>query len=371
MSLNYLPSDGSVLDSLVGRGLTPHVAWRVSFVTVPFVIVVFMALMILFFAPDTPTGPWKDRHLNQTIAVSTSEVAQSPTGQVVDVSKFGMEDASQSGCIVSSESAELEKGEDVAKRRGSATTYDTADVKAAEAALIQKPTVMDILKVAFSLPTLTQCACYFVTFGCELSINSILSAFDIEASGKPAWSQSYAGDWAAMYGLLNVVSRPLGGYIGDLLYPLVGVEGKKFWMIFCMTPNATKSDPVGAVVQGIVLICIGAIPNIPIHALIGATAAAAIFTEAANGANFAVVPHVHPARNGIVSGLTGAAGNVGGIVFSLVFRFEGTNYHKAYWIIGVISVILPLTVCWIPVPKVHCVFPSVLIVISFPASVGG
>ena len=187
--------------------MTPHVAWRVSFVVVPFIIVVFMALMILFFAPDTPTGAWKDRHLNQTVVVDPSETPQSPTGQVVDIARNGMEDASQSGHLATRESMEMEKGEDGAKRRGS-TIYDTADIKAAEAALIQKPTIKDVLKVACSLPTLTQCACYFVTFGCELAINGILSAFYIQASGKPAWSQRYAGDWAAMYGLLNVVSSP-------------------------------------------------------------------------------------------------------------------------------------------------------------------
>lgn len=101
------------------------------------------------------------------------------------------------------------------------------------------------------------------------------------------------------------------------------------------------------------MICIGAIANLPTHALIGATAVAAMFTEASNGANFAVVPHVHPGRNGMVSGLTGASGNLGGIVFNLIFRLEGTNYHKSYSIIGAISLILSLSVSWIPVPKVE------------------
>jgi len=108
-----------------------------------------------------------------------------------------------------------------------------------------------------------------------------------------------------------------------------------------------------------------------IHALIGATAVAAIFTEAGNGANFSVVPHVHPNRNGIVSGLTGAFGNLGGIVFNLVFRFEGTNYHKAYWIIGVISLLLPLCVCWIPVPKVRFKYLICANHISFLANKAG
>jgi MFS transporter, NNP family, nitrate/nitrite transporter len=112
--------------------------------------------------------------------------------------------------------------------------YDTSDVKFAEATLVKKPSMMDVVKVAMSLTTLVQVACYFVTFGSELSVNSNLSSFYISASGTPAWSQTLAANWAAMYGLLNVIARPLGGYISDSIYPVLGVEGKKYWMIFCM-----------------------------------------------------------------------------------------------------------------------------------------
>ena len=108
----------------------------------------------------------------------------------------------------------------------------------------------------------------------------------------------------------------------------------------------------GGFIQGIVLTTIGFMPKLHIHSLIAAVAVAAIFTEAGNGANFAVVPHVHPASNGIVSGLTGASGNLGGIVFALIFRFNGTNYHKSYWIIGIISTALSLCMSWIRVPRV-------------------
>jgi NNP family nitrate/nitrite transporter-like MFS transporter len=233
---HVVPSNGSVLDSLVARGETPHVAWRVSFVVVPFIIIMFMALVILFFAPDTPTGPWKDRHLNQPMRAHASGASTTPatTGQVVDVAGYGMEDGIKSSNVSGNDSAELEKGEDLTKSRTDAT-YDTSDIKFAEATLIKKPHPLDVLKIALSLPTLTNMACYFVSFGTELSFNSNLSAFYIAESRKPAWSQSLAGDWAAMYGLLNIVTRPLGGYIADSLYPLVGVEGKKYWMIFCMS----------------------------------------------------------------------------------------------------------------------------------------
>ena len=34
-------------------------------------------------------------------------------------------------------------------------------------------------------------------------------------------------------GLLNLVTRPLGGYIGDVIYRFYGTKGKKAWIIFC------------------------------------------------------------------------------------------------------------------------------------------
>lgn len=64
------------------------------------------------------------------------------------------------------------------------------------------------------------------------------------------------------------------------------------------------------------------------------------------------------------SGVTGAAGNLGGIVFALIFRFvtittvtkgvatTGSNYGKAMIIIGAITIGLNLAVSWIrPIPK--------------------
>lgn len=78
----------------------------------------------------------------------------------------------------------------------------------------------------------------------------------------------------------------------------------------------------------------------------------AFFLEGANGMNYALVPHVHPYANGIVSGFVGASGNLGGIVFACIFLEEGTNYGKAFWIIGTIVMCLNLALCWIrPVPK--------------------
>lgn len=195
----------------------------------------FVATMILLYAPDTPTGMWKDRHLNQ-IRLDIPAGTPTPAGRIVDTARYGLDDVIQCANASTQDSAALERDdfseEGSTIRRGHAL-LDGEDVKAAEASLIKKPRPVDLLKVACSPPVLTQMACYFVTFGSELSINGVLSSLYMEASGSQAWSQRHAGSRAAIYGLLNIAARPLGGLIADQIYPRLGVEGKKYWMIFC------------------------------------------------------------------------------------------------------------------------------------------
>jgi len=87
------------------------------------------------------------------------------------------------------------------------------------------------------------------------------------------------------------------------------------------------------------------------NTMFGLIAGMAFFLEAANGANYALVPHVHPHANGIVSGVTGAAGNFGGIIFAIIFRYCGTDYAKPFYIIGAIMIGVNVLVSWIkPIP---------------------
>ena len=76
------------------------------------------------------------------------------------------------------------------------------------------------------------------------------------------------------------------------------------------------------------------------------------FLEGANGLNYSLVPHVHPYANGVVSGFTGACGNLGGIVSAIIFRYNAPNYGRSLWIIGVMAMAINIAVCWIkPIPK--------------------
>jgi NNP family nitrate/nitrite transporter-like MFS transporter len=50
-----------------------------------------------------------------------------------------------------------------------------------------------------------------------------------------------------------------------------------------------------------------------------------------------------------MSGIVGGAGNVGGIIFTLIFRFQPAS-GKAWWIMGVICVAINAVLVVIPVP---------------------
>lgn len=218
-----------------------------------------------------------------------------------------------------------------------------------------------LARVALSRHALFHAATYACSFGGELAVNAVLAAY--YAASFPRLGQTRAAALAAAFGFLNAATRPLGGAVADLLYRRAcrargGGEGeggysdggdcveglwlKKAWIHVC------------GLLTGALLILIGALDPGDLGLAVGLVVAMAVFHEAGNGANFALLPHVHPHAHGVLSGVTGAGGNLGGVVFAVVFRFVdgGTNYAKAFWIIGVIHIAVNLAVCWIPpVPR--------------------
>ena len=213
---------------------------------------------------------------------------------------------------------------------------------AAQSEIIIPPTFASTLPVIFSLHALFHVATYACSFGGELAINAILGAYYMK--NFPTLGQTNASNYAAIFGFLNFVTRPLGGVVGDLVYKHVGggLWAKKAWIHVC------------GFATGALLIVIGVLDPKDLGMMVGLVVLMAVFHEAGNGANFALLPHVYPQANGVLSGLTGAGGNLGGVVFAIIFRFMGggTDYAKGFWVIGVIHLILNLAVCWIPpVPK--------------------
>ncbi|KAL9610904.1 MAG: hypothetical protein Q9167_004414 [Letrouitia subvulpina] len=330
----------AIFDSLVqDRGLTPHAAWRVAFI-VPFICITATAIGMLLLCPDTPTGKWSERHL----AVQHNLASHGITGVVVDVPGEFTDKQNASSTPSRHGSTEEKLGFEASAPKQPVTSDREAQIgeqqmlDTARGEVVVKPTLKEAGSVIFSLQTLNQAGCYFCSFGAELAINSILGAYYVK--NFPALKQTGSGNWAAMFGLLNVVFRPLGGVISDLIYPHAGLWGKKAWIHF-----------VG-IITGAFLIAIGLTDAHTKSTMFGLVAGMAFFLEAGNGANFGLVPHVHPFANGIVSGVTGASGNFGGIIFAIIFRYHGKDYGKVFWIIGIMTIAINLSLSWIrPIPR--------------------
>ncbi|KAL4970240.1 MFS transporter [Aspergillus stella-maris] len=333
----------AIFDSLVkDQNLSAHKAWRVAYI-VPFILIVAAALGMLFTCDDTPTGKWSERHIwtkPETQGSSNSSNTASP-GNIVDLSS-GTQSTRQTS--ITNITTDIEKkGAQTPSPMDTTTHHDGSQVVGQLSALrtdaVVSPSGKETLNVIFSLSTLAVAIPYAVSFGSELSINSILG--DYYDKNFPYMGQTMTGKWAAMFGFLNIVCRPAGGFAADCLYGYTQSPwSKKLLLTFL------------GVIMGAFQLAMGLSDPKDQATMFGLTAGLAFFLEACNGSIFALVPHVHPFANGIVSGMVGGFGNLGGIIFAVIFRYSHHDYAKGIWILGVVSIVANAAVSWVrPVPR--------------------
>ena len=346
----------AIFNSLVQKQhLTEHVAWRVAFV-VPFILITFTALVMILTCPDTPTGAWSARTQEVQRHLDMRDTFFSSSGK----DRKGLASSMDSGASPGLSNDTIKLNSARGQGHYSETQAQEDDLLAAASwELVEKPTVQNYAKAVLSLPTLTLSMAYFCTFGTELCVNTILGAY--YAKTFPKLGQTGSGNWAAMFGLLNFVFRPAGGIISDTIYRYThSLWGKKILIHFF------------GIMTGVFLLVIGFLNPSSKATLIGLITGLAFFEEASNGGIFSLVPHVHPTSNGestrdvfwsfsyvktdsisgLITGLTGAAGDLGGIVFLLIYRYSETDYARLFWIVGIITIAGNLLVSWIrPIPK--------------------
>jgi NNP family nitrate/nitrite transporter-like MFS transporter len=66
----------------------------------------------------------------------------------------------------------------------------------------------------------------------------------------------------------------------------------------------------------------------------------ALFLKMANGATYAMVPFVDEKNVGMISGIVGAGGNVGGMLFGFLFKSSSVTYVQAFMYIGIIVTVV-------------------------------
>lgn len=145
------------------------------------------------------------------------------------------------------------------------------------------------------------CLAYFCTFGSELAVVTMLPTFFSDTWGLGVEA---AGLAAGSFAFMNIVTRPGGGLLSDLL-------GSRRRTLIVM---------LGGVSAGFVLMStMGA--AWPVALAIVASMVCSVFCQAGNGAVYAVVPLVKKRVSGQVAGLAGAYGNVGSIIFLAAFLY--------------------------------------------------
>lgn len=322
----------AVFDSFKGRGYDDGPAWRLTFI-VPLVVVLATGICMITLCPDTPTGSWAERRLH---AVPSPNLP-GPADVIVGLPGHMTErQSSNNSKGTDPETEKKVKDYPVYHRETTLSQGEISEIIQGET--IQTPTLTGTLKILASPQTIFHFITYLCSFGSELAINSVLSAYYVKSF--PQLGHAYAANVSAIFGFLNVVTRPLGGFVSDYLYKVMGrsLWAKKAWIVIC------------GVLAGASLVVLGRLDPHDPGVAIGLVSLAAVFIEAGNGANFGLIPHVHPQANGVVSGIAGAAGNLGGVIFSIIFRFtgDGTNYAKAFWVIGIIYLFLNVVLCWVP-----------------------
>ncbi|EPQ53161.1 nitrate/nitrite porter [Gloeophyllum trabeum ATCC 11539] len=306
-------------------GLSSRVAWRVAFAIVPVPVLLFVAAITMIFGTDHPAGKWADRrklpiaqrrlHEEQAASQEKDIVKEEPSvdvekasgsGTQVTVAPVGVSPSKSQHCP-----AEITSELDVAVNRE--LTWDVA--------------YTTLINPLTWLPSLA----YLTTFGYELAIDANLANVLFNLYNSPSFGQTKAGYVSGVYGLINIVTRPMGGYLGDLVYQRYGVPGKKYLTISCGVIQGLLSVGLGVYIDGR--------PHPSLGVAIVLFLLTALFNEAGNGANFALVPHCNPNSNGLMTGIVGATGNLGGVIFAMIFRFQARPYGKAFWISGVLAIV--------------------------------
>jgi NNP family nitrate/nitrite transporter-like MFS transporter len=175
--------------------------------------------------------------------------------------------------------------------------YQLFDTWRVNASVVRGERVPEIHRYKFRQVAVL-CFTYFVTFGSELAVVSILPRFFKDTFGL---SLAVAGFVGASFGFTTFFARPAGGWLSDKF-------GRRRVLIVCMLGTAFGYGAMGLIGQSTGLV-FGVI----------ATFCCSLFVNAGNGAVYAMLPMIKRRLTGQIAGLVGAFGNVGGVLFLTVY----------------------------------------------------
>ena len=168
---------------------------------------------------------------------------------------------------------------------------------------------------------------YAVCFGMEITFDGVAA---LHFTDTFKLGQASAGFWAGMFGFMNIFARALGGISADKVGKKYGMRGKGILLAIMLLLEGC----------GIILFALAGSLEMAILSMI----TFALFLKMANGATYAITPFINEKNVGMVSGIVGAGGNVGGMLFGFLFKSTTITYLQAFRYIGYAVILVSLIV---------------------------
>jgi len=280
-----------IMSGFVDQGLSAHEAWRLTLI-IPACMAILVGISILLLTDDCPQGNWKNR------------------GKLVEEEKI----------------VEVHDAGDVDKEKKSNTIEPANESITTTSQPIPK---LKAFLIAISNPNVwVLMIMYACTFGVEIAVDNVLADFLFNHFHL---TQKTAGMIGSLFGLMNLFSRATGGFLSDFANSRIGIRGRLFVQLmiiflgglFLFVFRFAVSTLSGAIVVLIIF---------------------SYFVQAGCGTSFGIVPFVNPSVSGAISGLVGAGGNLGGLVFTIVFRNYSNDTPTAFMVIGCVVMLVSFSV---------------------------
>jgi NNP family nitrate/nitrite transporter-like MFS transporter len=168
---------------------------------------------------------------------------------------------------------------------------------------------------------------YAMCFGLEITFDNVASLYFVDAYHL---TLGEAGFWAGVFGFMNLFARALGGIISDRAGRKFGMRGKGILLAGVL------------LMEGLSLILFahsGALMSAILSMLLFA-----LFLKMSNGATYGIVPFVNTDNVGLISGIVGAGGNLGGMMFGFLFKSTSISYEQAFTWLGYCVILVAVVV---------------------------
>ncbi|CAN5342537.1 MFS transporter [soil metagenome] len=158
---------------------------------------------------------------------------------------------------------------------------------------------------------------YAMCFGMEITFDNVASLHFVDTFHL---TQSTAGFWAGIFGFMNLFARALGGIVSDKVGGKFGMRGKGLLLAAVL------------LLEGLGLVLFAQAGSLLVAII--TMLSFALFLKMSNGATYGIVPFVNTKNVGMVSGIVGAGGNLGGMLFGFLFKSQSVTYVQAFTYIG-------------------------------------